>query len=224
MRLTDIIKEVKRQIISLQRQAGKARRYKEIFDQLKVLDTRLQRHKFDRLQADITGLEEEIAASAAHVEQFASTIAASETQIAELRRSLHEIERAINAAVSRDHELKSEGDRHQQRIGYNTERRAEAGQRIEDDRLEIAANEEKIRQNEQLLDTLNTEFAQIDAELAAEQAKVETQQAALQTLEVELIGKKAALAEASAALLASESLSAHNRNELGALDAKKKHD
>ena len=224
MRLTDIIKEVKRQIISLQRQAGKARRYKEIFDQLKVLDTRLQRHKFDRLHADITGLESEIAASAAHVEQFASTIAGSETQIAELRRSLHEIERAINAAVSQDHELKSEGDRHQQRIGYNTERRAEAGQRIEDDRLEIAANEEKIRQNEQLLDTLNAEFAQIDEQLAAEQAKVEAQQAALQTLDAELVGKKAAWTEASAALLTSESLSAHNRNELGALDAKKKHD
>ena len=224
MRLTDIIKEVKRQIISLQRQAGKARRYKEIFDQLKGLDTRLQRHKFDRLHADITGLEEEIAASAAHVEQFASTIAGSETQIAELRRSLHEIDRATNAAVSQDHELKSEGDRHKQRIGYNTERRAEAGQRLEDDRLEIAANEEKIRQNEQLLETLNVEFARIDAELAAEQAKVETQQAALQALDAELVGKKAALAEASAALLASESLSAHNRNELGALDAKKKHD
>ena len=224
MRLTDIIKEVKRQIVSLQRQAGKARRYKEIFDQLKVLDTRLQRHKFDLLHTDITNLEDVIAASAAHVEEFASTIASSETQIAELRRSLHEIERAINAAVSADHELKSEGDRHQQRIGYNTERRTEASQRIDDDRLEIAANEEKIRQNEQLLETLNTDFAQIDAQLAAEQAKVEAQQAAQLVLDAELAGKKAALTEASTALITSESLSAHNRNELGALDAKKKHD
>jgi len=224
MRLTDIIKEVKRQIISLQRQAGKARRYKEIFDQLKVLDTRLQRHKFDLLHADITNLETEIATIAAQAEQFVGAIAGSETQIADLRRSLNEIERAINDAVSRDHELKSEGDRHQQRIGYNTERSAEASKRIDDDRLEIAANEEKIRQNEQLLDSLNAEFAQIDAQLAAEQAKVEAQQAALQVLDVELAGKKAALNEASVALISSESLSAHNRNELGALDAKKKHD
>ena len=224
MRLTDIIKEVKRQIISLQRQAGKARRYKEIFDQLKVLDTRLQRHKFDLLHADITTLETEIATIAAQAEQFAGAIASSETQIADLRRSLNEIERAINDAVSRDHELKSEGDRHQQRIGYNSERSAEASQRIDADRLEIAANEEKIRQNEQLLETLNAEFAQIDAQLAAEQAKVEAQQAALQTLDGELTGKRGALNEASAALMASESQSAHNRNELGALDAKKKHD
>ena len=224
MRLTDIIKEVKRQIGSLQRQAGKARRYKEVFDQLKTLDTRLQRHKFDLFHSEIATLESEIATIASQTEQFAGAIAGSETQITDLRRSLNEIERAINDAGSRDHELKNESDRHQQRIGYNTERSAEAGQRIDDDRLEIAANEEKIRQNEQLLDTLNAEFAQIDSQLAAAQAKVEAQQAALQALDTELTGKKAALNQASAALITSESQSAHNRNELGALDAKKKHD
>jgi len=79
MRLTDIIKEVKRQIISLQRQAGKARRYKEIFDQLKVLDTRLQRHKFDLLHADITNLETEIAAIAARTWGPASSWNAAES-------------------------------------------------------------------------------------------------------------------------------------------------
>ena len=224
VRLTDIIKEVKRQIVSLQRQAGKARRYKEIFDQLKALDTRLQRHKFDLLHADITNLEAEITAIATRAEQFTGAIAGGETQIADLRRALAEIERAISDAVNRDHALKNESDRHQQRIGSHSERITEASQRIDDDRLEVAANEEKIRQNEQLLDTLNTEFAQIDAQLAAEQEKVAVQQSALQSLDAELAGKKAALNEAGAALLASESQSAHNRNELGALDAKKKHD
>ena len=64
VRITDIIKEVKRQIISLQRQAGKARRYKELFDQLKALDTRLARHKFDLLHSEISNLESQIAAFA----------------------------------------------------------------------------------------------------------------------------------------------------------------
>ena len=224
MRLTDIIKEVKRQIISLQRQAGKARRYKELFDQLKVLDTRLQRHKFDLLHTDITNLETEIATIAAQSEQFASEIGERETQIADLRRSLNEIERAISDAVSRDHELKNESDRHQQRIGYNTGSITESEQRIEANRIEIAGNEEKIRQNKQLLANLNTEFAQIDSELAGAQAKVEAQQAALKTLDADLAGNRAALNEASTALIASESQSAHNRNELGALDAKKNHD
>lgn len=224
MRLTDIIKEVKRQIISLQRQAGKARRYKELFDQLKALDTRLQRHKFDLLQADTTKIESELAALVAQSEQFGAEIGTHETQIAELRRSLNEIERAISQAVNHDHELKSEADRHQTRIGYNTERIAEAGKRTEDNRLEIAANEEKIRQNEQHLAALNTEFEQIDTQLAAEQAKVQQQQEALRALDAGLSQKRAALNENSAALLTLESASAQNRNEIGALDHKKKHD
>src|ERR1700760_4510112 len=39
VRLADIMREVKRQIGSLQRQAGKARRYKALFDELRTLDT-----------------------------------------------------------------------------------------------------------------------------------------------------------------------------------------
>jgi chromosome segregation protein len=182
VRLTDIIKEVKRQIISLQRQAGKARRYKELFDQLKALDARLGRHKFDLLQSEISHLESEIASSAGKADQFTSAIGSSETQIAELRRSLNEIERTISNAVNRDHELKSESQRHQQRTGSNTERIIEAEQLIANHHREIAGAEEKIRVQEEHLAGLNTEFAQIDHQLAEGQSKVQAQQEALNTI------------------------------------------
>ena len=44
---------IKRQIGSLQRQAGKARRYKTLALDLEHLDTQLARHQFDTLQAQI---------------------------------------------------------------------------------------------------------------------------------------------------------------------------
>ena len=47
-------REVKRQIGSLQRQAGKAKRYKQISHELQHLDTQLARHQFDVLQAEIS--------------------------------------------------------------------------------------------------------------------------------------------------------------------------
>src|SRR4029453_12823106 len=53
LRVSDLIREVKRQIGSLQRQAGKARRYKQIAQELQHLDTQLARHQFDVLQAEI---------------------------------------------------------------------------------------------------------------------------------------------------------------------------
>src|SRR5438105_13487019 len=53
LRVADLIREVKRQIGSLQRQAGKAKRYKQLMQELQHLDTQLARHQFDVLQSEI---------------------------------------------------------------------------------------------------------------------------------------------------------------------------
>src|ERR1700723_1627387 len=50
LRVADLIREVKRQIGSLQRQAGKARRYKQLALELQHLETQLARHQYDVLQ------------------------------------------------------------------------------------------------------------------------------------------------------------------------------
>ncbi len=52
LRLGDIIKEVKRQIGSLQRQAGKARRYQALLADLQVLDTHHSRAQLDLLKVN----------------------------------------------------------------------------------------------------------------------------------------------------------------------------
>jgi chromosome segregation protein len=224
VRITDIIKEVKRQIISLQRQAGKARRYKELFDQLKALDTRLARHKYDLLGSEISNFESEIANFVHQSDAFDAQIAEKEQQIADLRRSLSEIEQAINAAVASDHELKSESDRHQQRMTTDAERITELEQLIENNHRETAGAEEKIRVQEELLASLNAEFAQIDSLLATEQAKLQAQQDAARQLDAELSQKTTASNESKSALIDLESAIAHSRNELSALDQKKKYD
>ena len=55
LRVADLIREVKRQIGSLQRQAGKARRYKQLMIELQHLDTQLAPSSaFDLLQAEIS--------------------------------------------------------------------------------------------------------------------------------------------------------------------------
>src|SRR6476660_3060473 len=58
LRVADLIREVKRQIGSLQRQAGKARRYKQLMAELQHLDTQLARHQYDVQQAEITAKQE----------------------------------------------------------------------------------------------------------------------------------------------------------------------
>src|SRR5262245_37101114 len=53
LRVADLIREVKRQIGSLQRQAGKAKRYKQLALELQHLDTQLARHQLDVLLGEI---------------------------------------------------------------------------------------------------------------------------------------------------------------------------
>jgi chromosome segregation protein len=224
VRLTDIIKEVKRQIISLQRQAGKARRYKELFDELKGLDTKLSRRKFDLLQADIADLETQIAEIASRSQHFAADIAERENQIAALRQSLAAVDHAVTEAIAREHELKSETDRHQQRISSNTERIADSEQQIEKNRREIAGAEEKIHIQEQELARLNAEFDQIAFLLNAEQGKLQAQQDDLRALDARLAQEQRTLDTTKGALLDAERQIAGSHNELAALDLRRKAD
>src|SRR6476619_2603360 len=60
LRVADTIREVKRQIGSLQRQAGKARRYKQLMMELQHLDTQLARHQFDVFQTEIRERESSV--------------------------------------------------------------------------------------------------------------------------------------------------------------------
>ena len=61
LRIGDIIKEVKRQIGSLQRQAGKARRYQALHADLQVLDTHFSYQKLQVLEHELAKCSGEIA-------------------------------------------------------------------------------------------------------------------------------------------------------------------
>lgn len=224
LRLTDIIKEVKRQIISLQRQAGKARRYRELFEQLKTLDTRLARHRYDELQQTITGLENQLAQLTAQAEQDAADLVEREQQVAQLRQSLAAIENAIQETIQRGHELQRDHERHQQRIASHRERIAEYEQQIERYRLEIAANEEKIRTNETDLARLTNEFAQTEDELGNARARLEQQQTQLRDIESRLAREQQTVEEARALLFDFENQAVRCRNELAALEQRRQQD
>src|SRR6058998_4308634 len=60
LRIGDIIKEVKRQIGSLQRQAGKARRYQALHADLRVLEIHQARKQLDSLEREFDACREEI--------------------------------------------------------------------------------------------------------------------------------------------------------------------
>src|SRR5713226_10490331 len=81
VRVEDLVREVKRQIGSLQRQAGKARRYKQISLELQHLDTQLARHQFDVLQSEITERQSAIETLRREIEESSENVLRSENEI-----------------------------------------------------------------------------------------------------------------------------------------------
>src|SRR5262245_7561244 len=95
LRVQDLIREVKRQIGSLQRQEGKARRYKQIMQELQHLDTQLARHQFDLLQAEIAEKQTLSDKLRSEIEQYSENVLRGEEQILQLRAALAELEEEI---------------------------------------------------------------------------------------------------------------------------------
>jgi chromosome segregation protein len=96
LRVGDLIREVKRQIGSLQRQAGKARRYKQLMLELQHLDTQLARHQFDMVQAEIAEREAAAAKLRAEIETCSESVLREEDEVAQLRERLTGLEHEIS--------------------------------------------------------------------------------------------------------------------------------
>src|SRR6058998_3613034 len=91
LRIGDVIKEVKRQIGSLQRQAGKARRYQTLHADLRVLETHYSRKQLDSLEREFAACREEIERLTDSEKTTRAKIDKGESQLAEERRALDKI-------------------------------------------------------------------------------------------------------------------------------------
>src|SRR5258706_598163 len=85
LRVADTIREVKRQIGSLQRQAGKARRYKQLMSELQHLDTQLARHQYDVLQTEIATKKDTAEKLRVESEVCNDSVARGENEVQQLR-------------------------------------------------------------------------------------------------------------------------------------------
>ena len=96
LRLADVIREVKRQIGSLQRQAGKARRYQELKEELRGLDLFVIRRRLTVLDARLRELVAELAELAGRDAAGQEAVATAEEAAAAIRAEIVENERHIS--------------------------------------------------------------------------------------------------------------------------------
>ena len=221
VRVEDLVREVKRQIGSLQRQAGKARRYKQISQELQHLDTQLARHHFDVLQGEIRERQSAADNLRDEIETSSADVLRDEDEIAQLRERLTELEHEIGALQQRGLELKGEADRHDSRVQFNEERLKELDAQNAKALADINQAEERlhIARGEQSAVTAKLEASA--AALVQHRGTLEEKKNALRAVEDTLRMQQDALRQAqSEAFSAAQELS-RVRNEITALDLQK---
>lgn len=221
LRVEDLIREVKRQIGSLQRQAGKARRYKQVAMELQHLDTQLARHQFDTLQAEISQRTLEGEQLRAAMEDLSQSVLRSEDELQQLRHRLSELDAEINMARQEGLELKGQSEHHEHRIQFNEERLRELEAQNTKAFRDITESEERIGYARQEHIAVTQRLAESQAKLETLRGELSAKQQAVQTVERELIARQEELRRAQTEAFNSSQQLSRVRNEINALDLQK---
>jgi len=125
LRLADVIREVKRQIISLQRQAGKAKRYKDLSEEMRSLDIYVTREHLHEYAQKINELAGELQVLERKVTELHEQVESAETEAESSRLALTQLEETISQAMEQASAAHGELERTRNLILMNTDRIAE---------------------------------------------------------------------------------------------------
>jgi len=221
LRVADLIREVKRQIGSLQRQAGKARRYKQLMLELQHLDTQLARHQFDLLQVEIQVRQAQAEKSRAESEMITENVMSRETEIGRRRDELSQKELLISQAQQEGMELKGESDRHEHRIQFNEDRMRDWQAQNAQAAGDIAQAEERRRVAEEELSQASERLAASTVAAQSHQRAMQAKVEALQAVDNQLRAAQESLRQAQAESFSAAQQLSRTRNEIISLDLQK---
>jgi chromosome segregation protein len=218
IRLSDIIREVKRQIGSLQRQAGKARRYQASFDELAALENRFCRHQFDLFTGTIDALQGELDGTRRRQEELDQEVAAQEEKVAAAREELAALDAELVRRREEQNTLRNALERAGERAATNRARVEEFTGLRDQARQEIAGTEEKVRVGEEQLAHLNGQVENFTRLRGETQQRFDAEQEALHTLSGEIASVESERAEADERRNAQERLRQRQEQERAALE------
>jgi chromosome segregation protein len=218
LRLADVIREVKRQIGSLQRQAGKARRYKDLKEEMRILDlyaARCRIRDFDRqrneLELQIKNFTEQAAILHATIEQ-------AEADLQGRREEILQVERNISSAMEAMVQAQSRLDRTQDQIRMNQQRIAEYRVLAERDTREVDELTYQLQQRTETLITLDDDRPALEAQRSEAKAELDRTTALFDSHRLEIDSLRRRVQKLREETVSLESRASRVHNELMQID------
>ena len=222
LRVEDLIKEVKRQIGSLQRQAGKARKFQQFQKELQYLESQLARHEYDTLQAKIGEQKASADRLRDEMEERSELVIRTEEEVRQLRSAFAELEQQINQSQQDGLNIKNQIDQNENRIRFNQERLNELDSQNARALSEINEAEQRHLGTEQEIESVRIRLEEAENALEERKQSVEESQAKVQEIERAISESQEGLRQAQSANFSSAQSLAKSRNEINSLDLLKK--
>lgn len=224
LRLGDIIKEVKRQIISLQRQVGKAKRYKSLQEQLRGLDVWLGKGRLQELNESVSALEKQLETFAKQEEELRIRVESAETETEALRQTMNDVDSKIAAAMDAAGEANSQLARTQELIRVNRERSQELEALSQRDSRETETARASLEAHGNELDILKKDVIAVTDEFERSKKALEETQAVLAAHEGDTSVVRKRLQDFRTEALDLESRLARLQNEWNEIEARERTD
>ena len=222
LRLADVIREVKRQIISLQRQAGKAQRYKEIQANLRKLDIYVTRTRLAEFDKRITEIRAKLEELRLKVDEAHNNIEAANGQTEGLRAELHQLEETIGATMDESMRVKNELERAQQTIRTNAERVSELESLAQQNTKESEEAKSRLEQHRASLEEVIRLIETAETEKRETADELEKAVASQRETEAQVHAGREELNRLRAESMELDSRIGRLQNELSEIDAKER--
>ncbi|MCX6962055.1 MAG: chromosome segregation protein SMC, partial [Verrucomicrobia bacterium] len=216
VRVQDIIKEVKRQIGSLQRQAAKARRYQSIISDLRIFDTHISHKNYRHLSDELETLKNQLNQGEEARQIHEVEIAQQESELSDFRQRLQELEAEAGTIRDGMQTLRNRIFSAENRIGTNHERSSEASTLIDRHRLDISQADEKIRTQQEQIEQTDSLLEQMIESLRTHQETLDEHTARLSSVREERIAAERELTTQGAELSNGEARLNSLRGEISA--------
>lgn len=220
LRLDDIIREVKRQIVSLQRQAGKARRYKTMQEELRGLDIFATRERIKYLDEDLKQLQNSISSLNEQDEAATEELETVEQRLEELRNRLEELEQTVSEAMESAAQAQAEFNRNRQAMDLNRERIEEFASLLERDHEDVEKSKRMLDTHRENLNRFEEEKKRGDDRFAEAQTNHDREQRLLQDLESSVDTSRKDVTQLRGRSMELDGHIARLQNELADMDAR----
>ncbi len=178
LREADVLREMKRQIGSLQRQVGKAQKYKELRDELRGLDIYVSKQhirEFDSVLEENARNRREMEDAIAEASE---SVAAAEAAQQALHAEIHALEERLQTLAQQEASASGAYARAQEVIGVNAQRIAEYRSFAERDGREIADTRRQLEEVKMQMESLEQKTRLLSESLDAAKAALEEAEAA----------------------------------------------